>query len=98
MKKKRITIWIDGDTVEWFKSLGGSYQTKINSALRSHIGHVIKENLDPPDIFKKPKKPSKVISELRDEIAGLSIRERYQKLHPRELCPRCKNKNEDCIC
>ncbi len=40
--KTRITIRIDDDALEWFrgqahKAGGGSYQTLINDALRSHI-------------------------------------------------------------
>ena len=40
--KTRITIRIDDDILEWFRSEvesigGGSYQTLINTALREHI-------------------------------------------------------------
>ena len=40
--KTRITIRIDDDILEWFKAQvhgagGGSYQSEINAALRSHI-------------------------------------------------------------
>ncbi len=40
--KVRITIRLDGDIIEHFKSLvhaagGGNYQTLINDALREHI-------------------------------------------------------------
>ncbi|MDH5175921.1 MAG: BrnA antitoxin family protein [Gammaproteobacteria bacterium] len=40
--KTRITIRLDDDIVEWFKSQvdaagGGNYQTLINSALREHM-------------------------------------------------------------
>ena len=40
--KTRITIRIDDDILEWFRSEvesagGGSYQTLINNALREHI-------------------------------------------------------------
>jgi uncharacterized protein (DUF4415 family) len=40
--KTRITIRIDDDVLEWFKAQvnaagGGSYQTEINSALRTFI-------------------------------------------------------------
>lgn len=38
--KKRITIRIDGDVLEWFRSIGGNYQTAINDALRSYMGQV----------------------------------------------------------
>ena len=32
--KERITIRIDEDVLEWFKSHGGGYQSKMNDALR----------------------------------------------------------------
>ncbi|HEX9984500.1 MAG TPA: BrnA antitoxin family protein [Thermoanaerobaculia bacterium] len=42
--KARITIRIDEDILEWFRSEaddagGGNYQTMINAALREHIAH-----------------------------------------------------------
>ncbi len=43
-KKVRITIRLDRDILEWFKSEvekqgGGNYQTMLNDALRSYIEH-----------------------------------------------------------
>lgn len=62
--KTRITIRLDDDVIEWFRSQveaagGGNYQTLINQALREHIWHqqeplettlrrVIREELQPP--------------------------------------------------
>jgi len=42
--KTRITIRIDDDILDWFRSQvesagGGNYQTLINNALREHITH-----------------------------------------------------------
>jgi uncharacterized protein (DUF4415 family) len=42
--KTRITIWLDEDVIEWFrtrveKAGGGNYQSLINDALRQHIAH-----------------------------------------------------------
>jgi len=42
-KKQRITIRLDKDVIEWFKSQveaagGGNYQTLLNDALREYIG------------------------------------------------------------
>ena len=34
-KKKPVTLRIDADVLEWFRSLGKGYQTRINSVLRS---------------------------------------------------------------
>lgn len=41
--KERITIRLDADVLDWFRSRveeagGGSYQAMINAALRQHIG------------------------------------------------------------
>jgi len=41
--KQRITIRLDKDVIEWFKSQveaagGGNYQTLLNDALREYIG------------------------------------------------------------
>ncbi|MBM4156927.1 MAG: BrnA antitoxin family protein [Lentisphaerae bacterium] len=43
-RKVRITIRLDRDLVEWFKSKaelkgGGSYQTMLNDALRAYTEH-----------------------------------------------------------
>ncbi|NHX33775.1 BrnA antitoxin family protein [Escherichia coli] len=42
--KTRITIRLDADVVDWFRSAvhkagGGNYQTLINDALRDHIAN-----------------------------------------------------------
>jgi uncharacterized protein (DUF4415 family) len=34
-KKKPVTLRLDADVLEWFRSSGKGYQTKINSVLRS---------------------------------------------------------------
>ena len=34
-KKKPVTLRLDTDVLEWFKSTGKGYQTKINAILRS---------------------------------------------------------------
>lgn len=35
--KKQVTIRIDMDTLEWFKSMGSKYQTRMNLALREYM-------------------------------------------------------------
>ena len=35
-KKKPVTIRLDADILQWFKSMGKGYQTKINAILRSY--------------------------------------------------------------
>jgi uncharacterized protein (DUF4415 family) len=42
--KVRITIRLDKDVIEWFRSQveaagGGNYQTLLNDALREYVGH-----------------------------------------------------------
>ena len=34
-KKKPVTLRLDSDVLDWFRSLGKGYQTRINSVLRS---------------------------------------------------------------
>ena len=34
-KKKPVTLRLDADVLEWFRSMGKGYQTRINSVLRS---------------------------------------------------------------
>ena len=35
--KKSVTIRIDADVLDWFKSQDGRYQTKINQVLRNYV-------------------------------------------------------------
>lgn len=35
--KPRISIRLDGDVLEWFKSSGTGYQTRINAVLRMYM-------------------------------------------------------------
>ncbi len=37
--KQQITLRIDADLVDWFKSQGNKYQTRINEALRDYVEH-----------------------------------------------------------
>ena len=37
--KKAISIRIDEDVLDWFKSQGKNYQTLINTVLRSYVNH-----------------------------------------------------------
>jgi uncharacterized protein (DUF4415 family) len=37
--KKAISIRIDDDVLDWFKSQGKSYQSLINTVLRSYVNH-----------------------------------------------------------
>jgi len=37
--KKQITLRIDEDILEWFKSGGEGYQTRMNDALRSYMDY-----------------------------------------------------------
>ena len=35
-RKKPVTLRLDADLLDWFKSLGKGYQTRINAILRSY--------------------------------------------------------------
>jgi uncharacterized protein (DUF4415 family) len=36
-KKQQITLRVDSDVIQWFKSHGRGYQTKINDLLRAYM-------------------------------------------------------------
>jgi uncharacterized protein (DUF4415 family) len=36
-KKKPVTLRLDADVLEWFRSKGKGYQTRINAVLRSYV-------------------------------------------------------------
>ncbi len=36
-KKSRISIRLDNEVLEWFKSQGKGYQTRINTVLKSYM-------------------------------------------------------------
>ena len=36
--KQQLTLRIDADIVDWFKQQGEGYQSRINAALRAHVG------------------------------------------------------------
>jgi uncharacterized protein (DUF4415 family) len=36
--KQQLTLRIDADVVDWFKQQGEGYQSRINAALREHVG------------------------------------------------------------
>ncbi|MBL1140804.1 MAG: BrnA antitoxin family protein [Proteobacteria bacterium] len=35
--KKQVTLRLDADMLDWFKSQGGKYQTRINKVLRRYM-------------------------------------------------------------
>ena len=35
--QKNVTIRLDADVLDWFKSQGGRYQTQVNKALRQYM-------------------------------------------------------------
>lgn len=41
--KHSITLRLDADLIEWFKSHHPKYQTAINAALRKHVQNEIKD-------------------------------------------------------
>ena len=65
--KKRITIRLDEDILEWFKSRGGNYQTLINDVLRGAMSEKKiggKERLS--DIKRTKSAPDKIIKTVDD--------------------------------
>ena len=44
--KKRITIRVDEDVLEWFKAQGKGYQSKINDVLRDCMVKYVQDELD----------------------------------------------------
>ena len=38
MLKQQITLRIDADILDWFRSLGDGYQARMNDALRIQMG------------------------------------------------------------
>lgn len=36
--KQQLTLRLDADVVDWFKQQGEGYQSRINAALREHVG------------------------------------------------------------
>lgn len=35
--KRQLTVRLDGDIIDWFKSQGPRYQTRMNAVLRSYV-------------------------------------------------------------
>ena len=44
--KQRVTLWIDKDVLEAFRSSGRGWQTRINLALRQYASQKQSEKLD----------------------------------------------------
>ena len=45
IRKKAISIRLDTDILDWFKSQGQGYQTLINTVLRSYVDHQQNQSL-----------------------------------------------------
>jgi len=37
IRKKQLTLRVDGDVIEWYQKQGPGYQTRINSLLRAYM-------------------------------------------------------------
>jgi uncharacterized protein (DUF4415 family) len=37
LRKQQVTLRLDADVLEWFKSQGRGYQTRINTLLRAYV-------------------------------------------------------------
>ncbi|NEO76647.1 BrnA antitoxin family protein [Moorena sp. SIO4G3] len=42
--KKAISIPLDSDIIDWFKSQGKGYQSSINNVLRSYVNHQLNKS------------------------------------------------------
>ncbi|NEO38330.1 MAG: BrnA antitoxin family protein [Moorea sp. SIOASIH] len=42
--KKAISIRLDSDIIDWFKSQGKGYQSSINNVLRTYVNHQLKKS------------------------------------------------------
>lgn len=84
-KKQRVTMWIEGDVVKFFKSLGAGYQTKMNEVLASFMdaklsgilgeAESIKEYFDWAGMGKRPE-----LGEAGAEMAEIrAARERRER-------------------
>lgn len=49
IKKERITVRIDRDILEWLKSQGPGYQTRMNAILRQYMQAKTHSNEQHPD-------------------------------------------------
>jgi len=57
-KKQQVSIRLDAEVLEYFRSMGRGYQTKINAVLRQFVEHqkrVFEASL-PPGIDERPDK------------------------------------------
>ena len=41
--KRQVTLRIDADVLNWFKTQGGKYQSAVNAALREHVARKSKK-------------------------------------------------------
>lgn len=41
VKKEKLSLRLDADILDWFKSQGKGYQTRINNALKSYVEYQI---------------------------------------------------------
>lgn len=39
LPKKQVTVRLDRDVIDWFKSQGKGYQTRMNAVLRQYMEH-----------------------------------------------------------
>ena len=79
--KKSITIRIDEDVLDWFRSSGTGYQSRMNDALRNHMDYEGgKEALNYVDLREHPEPPKKsdpagakqdVIDSLKAKVAKI---------------------------
>ena len=79
--KKRITIRLDEDIIEWFKMCGSSYQTAINNALRPYVDADFDKTMMGREIriLSKTKVRQDTIPKLKEQMAAMQTGDPYFK-------------------
>jgi len=55
--KRQLTLRLDSDVIEWFRSQGGGYQTRMNALLRAYMEEHTKLAVTRSKSLKTRKKP-----------------------------------------
>ncbi|MGB0799007.1 MAG: BrnA antitoxin family protein [Planktomarina sp.] len=48
-KARKVTMWIDGDVIDFFKAMGPGYQPKMNQVLKAWMHGRLAKLIDGPD-------------------------------------------------
>lgn len=73
--KKRITIWLDRDVINWAKAQGKTdkgYQSRINDSLRKLIDSKDNEELALANHYREMIALRHTVGELKEQVQGLT--------------------------